>query len=210
MAKLKVYDEKGKLTSSTVDVEDAVFAVEGGDHLLYEAVTFHLANRRQGTHKTKERAEVRGGGRKPWRQKGTGRARVGTIRSPLWRGGGVTFGPRPRDYSKKLSAKGHRRARIAALSAKLRDEAVFATEPVRPDEPKTRIKADLLKKMDLAEKKVLWLVAEGDDNLRLASRNLARCRTLLATNASVYDILNSDIVLIEKDAIAPLQETLTR
>lgn len=210
MAKLKVYDEKGKLTSSTVDVEDAVFAAEGGDHLLYEAVTFHLANRRQGTHKTKERAEVRGGGRKPWRQKGTGRARVGTIRSPLWRGGGVTFGPRPRDYSKKLPAKAHRRARIAALSAKNREEAVFATEPVRPSEPKTRIMADLLENMELAHKKVLWLVAESDDNLRLASRNLARCRTLLATNASVYDILNSDVVLIEKDAIAPLQETLTR
>ncbi|MFO7769618.1 MAG: 50S ribosomal protein L4 [bacterium] len=210
MAKLKVYDAKGDLTSSTVEVDDAVFSAEGGEHLLYEAVTFHLANRRQGTHKTKERAEVRGGGRKPWRQKGTGRSRAGSIRSPLWKGGGVTFGPRPRDYRKKLPARAHRRARIAALSVKTGEEAVFATEAVRPGEPKTRIMAELLEKMELGEKKVLWLVAESDENLRLASRNLTGCRTLLATHASVYDILNSDVVLIEKDAIAPLQEILTR
>jgi large subunit ribosomal protein L4 len=210
MATLKVFDQSGKLTAGTVEVDDAVFGIEGGDHLMFEAITGHLANRRQGTHKTKERSEVRGGGRKPWRQKGTGRARVGTIRSPIWRGGGVTFGPRPRDYSKKLSDKASRKARKLALSAKFRDQAIFATEPARPGEPKTAEIARLLENMDLTNRKVLWLVAENDRNLQLSSRNLARCRTLLATNVGVYDIVNSDVVLIEKDAIAPLQEVLTR
>jgi large subunit ribosomal protein L4 len=210
MASLKYYDENGRLSQELVEVSDAVFAAEGGEHLLYEGVIFHLGNRRQGTHKTKERSEVRGGGRKPWRQKGTGRARVGTIRSPLWRGGGTTFGPRPRDYSRQLPAKASRRARIAALSAKYRDDRIFATATVRPPEPKTRQVAALLKEMQLNQTKVLWLLAEGDANMRLAARNLPRCRTLPATQVSVYDIINSDVVLIEKDALTPLQEALAR
>jgi len=208
MATLKVYDATGNLTGATVEVDDRIFSAEGGDHLLYEAVTFHLANRRQGTHKTKQRAEVKGGGRKPWRQKGTGRARTGTIRSPIWRGGGVTFGPQPRDYRKKMGAKTSRQARIAALSVKCREEEIFATEAVRPTEPKTRQVADLLRAMNLDGKKVLWLVSESDSNLRLSARNLPHCRTLLVTNASAYDIVNSDVVLIEKEAIGPLQEML--
>lgn len=210
MAKLKVYDASGKLTGSTVEVDDKVFTAEGGEHLIYEAVTFHLASRRQGTHKTKERTEVRGGGRKPWRQKGTGRARVGTIRSPIWRGGGVTFGPSPRDYTKKLPAKASQKARIAALSVKYREEVIFATEPLRPAEPRTREIAELLKAMNLDKKKVLWLLSENDGNARLAARNLAKCRTLLATNVNVYDIMNSDVILIERDAVNPLQEILVR
>jgi large subunit ribosomal protein L4 len=210
MATLRVFDDGGKLTGATIEVDDRVFGAEGGEHLIYEAVTFHLASRRQGTAKTKERAEVRGGGRKPWRQKGTGRARAGTRSSPIWRGGGTTFGPRPRDYTKKMPVKASRRARIAALSAKYRDQAVFATEPVRPEEPKTRELAQRLDTMDIADRKVLWLISEPDRNLGLSSRNLANCRTLLATNASVYDIINSDVVLIEKEAIEPLQEMLIR
>jgi len=210
MAKLKTYDASGNMTGATVEVEDRVFSAKGGEHLIYEAVTFHLANRRQGTAKVKERAEVKGGGRKPWRQKGTGRARAGTIRSPLWRGGGVTFGPRPRDYRKKMGVKATRRARIAALSAKCRGEAVFATEAVRPAEPKTRYMADLLKAMNLDSKKVLWLVADNDRNLQLSARNLPHCRTMIASNANVYDIVNSDVVLIEKEAIGPLQEMLLK
>ncbi len=210
MATLKVYDTSGALSGATVEVDDRIFAAPGGEHLLYEATVFHLASRRQGTHKTRERSEVRGGGRKPWRQKGTGRARSGSTRSPIWRGGGTTFGPRPRDYTKKLPAKASRKARTAALSVKYRAEAVFATEPLRPAEPKTRELAGLLKTMNLADRKVLWLMAEGDDNARLASRNLPACRTLLAVNASAYDILNSDVVLIETDAIGPLQEILIR
>ena len=209
MATLKVFDKNGKL-GGTVEVDDRVFSAEGGEHLIYEAVTAHLASRRQGTHKAKERAEIRGGGRKPWRQKGTGRARVGTIRSPLWRGGGTIFGPRPRDYSRKLPTTAARKARIAALSAKFREQSVFATEPLRPGEPKTREVHQRLKAMELHERKVLLLVSETERNLVLAARNLPRCRTLLATNVSVYDIVNSDVVVIEKDAIGPLQEQLTR
>ncbi len=210
MATLKVFDSDGKLTPVTVEVDDSVFQAEGGEHLVYEAVTIHLGNRRQGTHKTKERAEVAGGGKKPWRQKGSGRARAGTNRSPIWRGGGTTFGPRPRSYRRRMPDKAARRARIAALSGKYRDESIFATEALRPSEPKTRMVAQMLENMEMADRKVLWLVAEGDRNLVLATRNLAKCRTLLATNVSVYDIVNSDVVLIEKDAIAPLQEMLTR
>ncbi len=210
MATLKVYNESGALTATTVEGDDRVFAAEGGDHLLYEATVFHLASRRQGTHKTKERSEVRGGGRKPWRQKGTGRARTGTIRNPIWRGGGTTFGPQPRDYARKLPARAARKARIAALSVKYREGALFATEPFRPAEPKTREMAARLKAMDLADRKVLWLLSESDDNARLSARNLPGCRTLLAANASAYDILNSDVVLIETDAVGPLQEILIR
>jgi large subunit ribosomal protein L4 len=210
MATLKVFDQSGKLTSVTVEVDDAVFAAEGGDHLVYEAVTFHLGNRRQGTHKTKERSEVRGGGRKPWRQKGTGRARAGTIRAPNWKGGGTVFGPRPRDYGRRLPARASRKARIAALSAKYRSQQVFATEPIRPAEPRTREIAELLKNMEFSGIKVLWLVAGVEENLRLSTRNLARCRTLRATDVSVHDITSADVVLIEKEAIAPLQEMLTR
>jgi len=210
MATLKVFSESGALSGATVEGDDTIFAAEGGEHLLYEATVAHLASRRQGTHKTKERSEVRGGGRKPWRQKGTGRARTGTIRNPLWRGGGTTFGPQPRDYSRKLPARAARKARIAALSAKYRSEALFVTEPFRPAEPKTREMAARLKAMDLADRKVLWLLSESDENARLSARNLPKCRTLLATNASAYDILNSDVVLIETDAIGPLQEILIR
>jgi large subunit ribosomal protein L4 len=210
MATLRVFDSTGKLTSATVEVDDAVFQAEGGEHLVFEAVTIHLGNRRQGTHKTKERSEVRGGGKKPWRQKGTGRARAGTTRSPIWRGGGTTFGPRPRSYRRRLPEKAARRARIAALSAKYRGESVFATEAIRPAEPKTRLVSDVLANMEMKDRKVLWLVAESSRNLVLSSRNLEYCRTLLATNVNVYDIVNSDVVLIEKDAIAPLQEMLIR
>ena len=209
MGTLRVFDQNGTL-GGTVEVDDRVFGAEGGDHLIHEAVTTHLASRRQGTHKTRERADVSGGGRKPWRQKGTGRARVGTIRSPLWWGGGTTFGPRPRDYSRKLPTTMGRKARIAALSAKFRDQAVFAMEPLRPSEPKTREVHKRLKAMELHERTVLLLVSESDRNLVLAARNLPGCRTLLATNVSVYDIINSDVVVIEKDAIGPLQEQLTR
>lgn len=210
MAKIKVYDDSGNLTNTTVDVDDRVFSTEGGEHLMYEAVTLYLASRRQGTHKVKGRSEVQGGGRKPWRQKGTGRARTGTIRNPIWRGGGITFGPSPRNYGRRMGTRVSRQARIAALSAKCREEAVYATEPVRPPEPKTRQIANLLKTMNLDGKKVLWLISESDNNLRLAARNLSHCRTLLATNANTYDIINSDVVLIEKEAIAPLQEMLLR
>ena len=175
---------------------------------MYEAVTFHLGNRRQGTAKTKERSEVRASRRKPWKQKGTGRARVGSVASPIWRGGGTTFGPQPRDYTRKMPAKASRKARISALSAKFGNDAIFATETLRPEEPKTKLVAELLQTMNLGDRKVLWLLSESDRNTRLAVRNLARCRTLLATNVSVYDIINSDVVLIEKDAISPLQEIL--
>ncbi|MFC1529960.1 50S ribosomal protein L4 [Gemmatimonadota bacterium] len=208
MATLKIYDNAGNLTSTTIPVDDRIFTADGGEHLIYEAVTFHLGNRRQGTAKTKERSEVKASRRKPWRQKGTGRARVGAVSSPIWRGGGTTFGPSPRDYTRKLPAKAARKARISALSAKYRDESIFATEALRLEEPKTRVVAGLLETMNLSDKKVLWLVSESNRNARLAARNLARCRTLLATNVSVYDIINSDVVLIEKDAVGPLQEIL--
>jgi large subunit ribosomal protein L4 len=201
---LDVYKIDGTKTGETVKLPDEIFGIEPHQHAIYQAVRLYLANQRQGTHKVKGRSEVRGGGRKPWRQKGTGRARVGTIRSPLWPGGGAVHGPQPRDYGFKLPRKVKDLARRSALSQKVRDEQIRVIEDFTFDEPKTKQLASVLTAMGLENTKTTLLVAANDSNVTKSGRNLARFTVLEARNASTYELLNNKMLLVQKSAIEVL------
>jgi large subunit ribosomal protein L4 len=169
---------------------------------LHAAVKAHLANRRRGTAAAKSRSEVRGGGRKPWRQKGTGRARVGSIRSPIWRGGGVVFPPSPRSYRLDLPKKVRRLARRSAFNARAAEDRIILVEDLSLEQPKTRELAKLLERLDLADQKVLILTAERRQNLLLSARNLANVEVRPYGSESAYDVLWADSVVIEESALA--------
>lgn len=206
MPKVKIYsathEEVGELELSV-----AVFGAELKPHLLHEVVVWQLACRRAGTASTKTRREVRGGGRKPWRQKGTGRARAGTIRSPLWRGGGVTFGPKPRDYGYRPPRKVRRAAVRVALSDKLREEKLFVVRDFDLTEIKTKSFLSVLGNFEI--KDVLVIIPAADDILEKSSRNLPKVKVVRAEGVNVYDILKYDkLVLLEK-AVAPIEEALS-
>ncbi|HEY8416824.1 MAG TPA: 50S ribosomal protein L4, partial [Limnochordales bacterium] len=175
--------------------------------LLHQAVLMHLANRRQGTHSTKTRGEVSGGGRKPWRQKGTGRARHGSIRSPLWRHGGVVFGPKPREYGWTMPQKQRRLALKQALSSKVGDGDLVVVERLSLAEPKTRVMAAVLRKLD-AQRKPLIVMAEKDEKVILAARNIPGVQLLPANALSVYSVLNSGKLVMTRDAVKQLEEAL--
>ena len=183
-------------------------AYEGEVHqgALYHAVRAYLSNQRQGTHSTKTRAEVSGGGKKPWRQKGTGRARQGTIRAAQWRGGGVVFGPKPRSYRVDLPRKVKRLAKQSALNARAQDGALYVIESMTFESPKTRQVVDILTKLGIQDKKVLLLTAEHRPEVFLSSRNLPRVHTVRYVNASAYEILWADALVIEEAAFAIHQE----
>lgn len=180
---------------------------ETAKHILHRAVVRQLANSRQGTASSKTRAEVRGGGRKPWRQKGTGRARAGSIRSPLWRGGGVIFGPKPRDYTKKMNRKERRLALRTALMSRAEDLIVVAPFAESIAKPKTKELVGALQRWGVAaEEKVLLIVHEKNDSVYLSSRNLPNLRMILATNLNVFDLLHANKVVATDAAIAKIQE----
>jgi len=183
-------------------------AYEGEVHqgALYHAVRAYLSNQRQGTHSTKTRAEVSGGGKKPWRQKGTGRARQGTIRAAQWRGGGVVFGPKPRSYHVDLPRKVKRLAKQSALNARAQDGALYVIESMTFESPKTRQVVDILTKLGIHDKKVLLLTAEHRPEVFLSSRNLPRVHTVRYVNASAYEILWADALVIEEAAFAIHQQ----
>ncbi len=183
-------------------------AYEGEVHqgALYHAVRAYLSNQRQGTHSTKTRAEVSGGGKKPWRQKGTGRARQGTIRAAQWRGGGVVFGPKPRSYHVDLPRKVKRLAKQSALNARAQDGALYVIESMTFESPKTRQVVDILTKLGIQDKKVLLLTAEHRPEVFLSSRNLPRVHAVRYVNASAYEILWADALVIEEAAFAIHQE----
>ena len=183
-------------------------AYEGEVHqgALYHAVRAYLSNQRQGTHSTKTRAEVSGGGKKPWRQKGTGRARAGTTRAPQWRGGGVVFGPKPRSYRVDLPRKVKRLAKQSALNARAQDGALYVIESMTFESPKTRQVVDILTKLGIQDKKVLLLTAEHRPEVFLSSRNLPRVHAVRYVNASAYEILWADALVIEEAAFAIHQE----
>ena len=183
-------------------------AYEGEVHqgALYHAVRAYLSNQRQGTHSTKTRAEVSGGGKKPWRQKGTGRARQGTIRAAQWRGGGVVFGPKPRSYHVDLPRKVKRLAKQSALNARAQDGALYVIESMTFESPKTRQVVDILTKLGIQDKKVLLLTAEHRPEVFLSSRNLPRVHTVRYVNASAYVILWADALVIEEAAFAIHQQ----
>lgn len=193
----------------TLPLSRQVFDYQASESLLWEAVTAYRAGRRKGSHSTKTRAEVRGGGRKPWRQKGTGRARAGHIRSPLWRSGGVTFGPKPRNYAQSLSKKKRRGAVKLALSDKLKSEKLLVLASIELDSHKTRNFLEVMGNFDLT-RKLLVVDSRKNRNLFLSTRNLPEIKMVPALGVNVYDLLNAEVLMISKASLLELQEVLLR
>ena len=203
MAEVKVYNKEGAAVGS-LELNDSVFGVEINEHLMHLAVVAQLANKRQGTQSAKTRSEVSGGGIKPWRQKGTGRARQGSIRAPQWKGGGVVFAPKPRDYSVSMNKKEKAGAIKSALSSRVAEDKIFVLEDLNFDEIKTKqVKAVL---DGLKVEKALIVTAEKDENVILSARNLEGVRTVTSNAINVYDILKYNNLVITKDAVAKIEE----
>ena len=205
--KLDIYKIDGQASGKKADLSDNIFKVEPNDHAIYLSVKSYLANQRQGTHKAKERGEVRGGGKKPWKQKGRGGARAGTSRSPLWIGGGTIFGPRPRDYRQDLPKKVKRLARKSALSYKVKDEQLIVVEDFNFEKPKTKDFQNFLLSLNLTGKKVLLLTNGKSENVFKAGRNIPKVKILEAAKASTYDILNNQILVLQQGAIDTIGNT---
>ena len=189
-------------------LNENVFGIEPNDKVLYDAIITARAGLRQGTYKVKTRAEVSGGGRKPWRQKGTGRARQGSIRSPQWVGGGVALGPVPRDYSIKMNRKERRLALKSALSYKVREENLIVVDNVEVASNKTKDMIKVLEELNVADKKVLIVMDELTENVILASRNLANVLLMEPVELNVLDIVNADVLLLNKQALNEIEEAL--
>ena len=205
--KLDIYKIDGQSSGKQADLSDSIFGVEPNDHAIYLSVKSYLANQRQGTHKAKERSEVRGGGKKPWEQKGRGGARAGTSRSPLWVGGGTIFGPRPRDYRQDLPKKVKKLARKSALSYKAKDEQLIVVEDFNFEKPKTKDFQNFLLSLNLTGKKVLLLTNEKSENVFKSGRNIPKVKILEAAKASTYDILNNQILVLQQGAIDTIGKT---
>ena len=188
-----------------IELSESIFNVEMNAGLVHQAVVMQLASQRQGTHSTKTRAEVRGGGRKPWRQKGTGRARVGSRRSPLWRGGGIIFGPKPRSYAFSMPRKQRRLALKCVLSDKVKSGDLIVLDDLNFEAPKTKQFVKLLSDFNV-EKKALFITLEMIENVTRSANNIQGVKTIGALNLNVYDILNHDKLFITKDAIAKIEE----
>ena len=203
MANVVVYNMEGKEVG-TIELNDAVFGVEVNEHLVHMAVVQQLANNRQGTQKAKTRSEVSGGGRKPWRQKGTGHARQGSTRAPHWTGGGVVFAPVPRDYSFKLNKKEKRAALKSALTSKVQDAKLIVVDELKLDSIKTKAFATVMSNLNV--NKGLVVLAENDANVVLSARNMADVDTTLVNNINVYDVVNAKTVVLTKDAVEKIQE----
>lgn len=203
MATVAVYNIEGKEVDK-LELNDSVFGVEINEHLVHQAVVAQLANKRQGTQSAKTRSEVRGGGRKPWRQKGTGHARQGSTRSPQWTGGGVVFAPKPRDYSKKLNKKEKAGAMKSVLTSKVNEEKFIVLDELKLDEIKTKKFVEVLNNLEVA--KALVVTKDNDQNVVLSARNVPDVKTALTNTINVYDILKYDTVVITKDAVAAIEE----
>ncbi|MFZ5553632.1 MAG: 50S ribosomal protein L4 [Bacteroidota bacterium] len=195
---LEIINTKGKKTSKKVSLNDSVFGIEPNDHAIYLDVKLHLANKRQGTAKTKQRAEVEYSTKKIKRQKGTGGARAGSIKSPLFKQGGNVFGPQPRDYSFKLNKKLRKLARKSALAYKAKENNITVLENFSFDKPKTKEFQDILKNLELANKKTLMILPEENKNIYLSSRNIGKTKVVKASDINTYDIMNAtQLVLLE-------------
>lgn len=205
--KFDIYKIDGKVSGEKIDLSDDIFGIEPNDHVLYLSVKAYLANQRQGTHKAKERSEVRGGGKKPWRQKGRGTARAGTTRSPLWVGGGTIFGPRPRNYRQDLPKKTRKLARKSALSTKVKEEQLIVVQDFSFDAPKTKDFSGILDALKINGKKVLLLTGAKDDVVYRSGRNIPKVKVLEADKASTYDILNNQILILQKSAVQAITST---
>lgn len=205
---LTVYNIKGEDTGRKVQINDSIYAIEPNEHVMYLAVKQFLADQRQGTHKSKERSEISGSTRKLFRQKGTGGARRGDINSPVLRGGGRVFGPKPRDYSFKLNKKVKVLARKSALSAKIADEAIVVVEDFTFDTIKTKQMVNVLNSFKVNGNRNMFVFAEPDKNVVLSARNIQRTKVALARMLTTYDILNSKKIFICESALKPIDEIL--
>ena len=203
MANVSVYNMEGKEVG-TIELNDAVFGVEVNEHLVHMAVVAQLANKRQGTQKAKTRSEVRGGGRKPWRQKGTGHARQGSTRSPQWKGGGVVFAPTPRDYTIRLNKKEKRAALRSALTSRVQDNKFIVVDELKFDEIKTKKFQNVMDNLKVS--KALVVLADNDQNTVLSARNIAGVKTSQVGSINVYDILKYNTVVATKAAVASIEE----
>ena len=203
MASVSVYNMEGKEVG-TIELNDAVFGVKVNEHLVHMAVVQQLANKRQGTQKAKTRGEVSGGGRKPWRQKGTGHARQGSTRSPQWKGGGVVFAPVPRDYSFKINKKEKRAALKSALTSKVQDNNLIVLDELKLDEIKTKKFVAVMNNLHV--EKGLVVIADNDKNVVMSARNLPEVDTALANMINTYDIMKAKKVVLTKDAVAKIEE----
>jgi len=204
---LEIYKKDGTLSGEKIMLSPDIFEIEPNDHAIYQAVTTYLSNQRQGTHKTKTYGEVSGSGKKLWKQKHTGRARIGAVRSPLWKGGGSIFGPVPRDYFVKLPKQIKQLARKSALSYKLKDTAIKIVEDFSFDSPKTKEMQSLLKALELTGKKTLLVTPKTDQTVWKSGRNIPSLSILEASKASAYAILNNKMLLIQKSAVEVLEKT---
>ena len=203
MANVSVFNMEGKEVG-TIELNDAVFGVEVNEHLVHMAVVQQLANNRQGTQKAKTRSEVSGGGRKPWRQKGTGHARQGSTRAPQWTGGGVVFAPVPRDYSFKMNKKEKRAALKSALTSKVQNSTLIVVDELKFDEIKTKKFAAVME--NLKVEKGLVVLAQNDANVVLSAKNIPTVQTTLTSTLNVYDVMNAGTVVLTKDAVAKIEE----
>jgi len=203
MANVSVFNMEGKEVG-TIELNDAVFGVEVNEHLVHMAVVLQLANNRQGTQKAKTRAEVSGGGRKPWRQKGTGHARQGSIRAPQWKGGGVVFAPVPRDYSFKMNKKEKQAALKGALSDKVACGNLIVVDELKFDEIKTKNFVNVMN--NLKVEKGLVVLADNDANVVMSGRNVADVDTTLVNNINVYDVVKAKTLVLTKDAVSKIEE----
>ena len=203
MANVSVYNIEGKEVGK-IDLSDAVFGVEVNEHLVHMAVVSQLANNRQGTQKAKTRSEVSGGGRKPWRQKGTGHARQGSTRAPQWTGGGVVFAPVPRDYSFKMNKRDKRAALKSALTSRVEEKKFIVIDEINFEEAKTKNFANILKNLDVS--KALVVLEDDNKNAELSARNIADVKTAKTNTINVYDILKYNTVITTKAVVAKIEE----
>jgi large subunit ribosomal protein L4 len=206
--KLEIYKKDGTKSGETIELSKEVFEIEPNDHVIYLSVKAYLANQRQGTHKSKERSEVHGGGKKPWKQKGRGGARAGTSRSPIWVGGGTIFGPKPHDYRQKLNKKVYSLARKSALSYKAKANQIVVVEDFNFDKPKTKDFTAILSALKTTGKRTLLLTNGTMENVYKSGRNIQKVNILEANKASAYDLLNNQILLVQKSAINILESTI--
>ncbi len=205
--KLEVLNIKGEKTGKSVDLSDDIFGVEPNEHVVYLAVKQYLANQRQGTHKSKERGEITGSTKKLKRQKGTGTARAGSIKSPVFRGGGRIFGPRPRNYSQKLNKKVRRLARKSALSSRMQDGNIYVIEDFSFDSPKTKAYLDILNNLGLSDKKTTLVLGDYDNNVYLASRNIPNADVQAASDLNTYQVLNSNALILSEGSLKAIEQT---
>lgn len=206
MPKVALYNQSGSKVGE-IELNDSVFGIEPNKNVLFEAIVMQRASLRQGTHKVKNRSEVSGGGRKPWRQKGTGRARQGSIRSPQWRGGGTVFGPVPRSYSYKLPKKVRRLAIKSALSTKVLEDNILVLENLSFDTPKTKEFVNVLKNLSV-DSKALVVTAELNENVELSARNIPGVTVVEANGINVLDVVGHEKLIITKDAVQKVEEVL--